>query len=98
METWVKKWLPDFQMLDYKVSYNNQKKFSQNNNNLKKGSPARVFTNVELSKINLPAEQGYVYCKLCAKYVFKESEHCDICQTCPSKVSLFIYIFLNNSL
>lgn len=84
MENWITNWLCDFKMLDYKVSYRNQKKFSLNET-VKKGSPARIFTNISLDKIQLPAENGYYFCNICSKYTFKENKHCDKCNLCPSK-------------
>lgn len=86
IESWIKKWLPEFNMLDYKVSYSNQKKFAQTSDSLKKGSPARFFTNVPLKEIELPVDQGYKYCSACQKHVFKENAHCDKCNHCTSKV------------
>lgn len=64
------------------------KKFSQNSN-LKKGSPARIFTNLPLDKIELPASEGYKFCDKCNKFTFEENLHCDKCSTCPSKDGFF---------
>jgi hypothetical protein len=58
---------------------------------LKKGSPARIFTNVALKEVELPAEEGYSLCETCSKYVAKENLHCAFCDKCPSKVLYFIY-------
>ena len=88
MENWIKNWLCDFKMLDYKVSYRNQKKFSSNET-IKKGSPARIFTNVSINKIQLPSEQGYYFCDICLKYTFEENKHCIKCNLCPSKDGFF---------
>ncbi|CAF0889323.1 unnamed protein product [Brachionus calyciflorus] len=84
IENWIKKWLPDYNMLDYKVSYMNQKNFSQKSN-LKKGSPARFFTNISLDKIELPKNEGYYFCDACKKYTYEENIHCSQCNVCPSK-------------
>jgi hypothetical protein len=84
-EVWINRWLPEFKMLDYKVSYENHKNFSQVNASIKKGSPARIFTNVDLERIELPEKQGYVHCDVCSKWTFKENKHCFKCETCPSK-------------
>lgn len=70
------------------MSYENQKKFSQDSK-LKKGSPARIFTNISLDKIELPKELGYTFCDVCKKYTFEENIHCYECNTCPSKVFEF---------
>ncbi|XP_062603502.1 rRNA N6-adenosine-methyltransferase ZCCHC4-like [Saccostrea cucullata] len=73
----------DFQMLDYKVDYDNHQLFQ---GDVKKyGSPVRIFTNVPPHKISLPAEEGYRFCKVCNRYSSKENVHCDVCDICPSK-------------
>ena len=115
-ENWISKWLPEFKMLDYKVSmrnefifilklirsrfhflflkfinnkvsYENQRNFSQDNASIKKGSPARIFTNVSIERVELPANQGYVHCDECQKYTYKENKHCFECGKCTSKVT-----------
>ena len=78
-----------------KVSYRNQKKFSQNSTQ-KKGSTARLFTNLDSSLVELPADEGYYLCTACKKYTYKENKHCKKCKACTSKVfsiiSLLDYI------
>ena len=56
---------------------------------MKKGSPARIFTNVApVNQIELPLSEGYKYCKTCEKFTFDENFHCPECDICPSKVTL----------
>lgn len=90
---WINKWLTGFSMIDYKVSYQNQRKFSKNTSQ-KKGSTARIFTDIEPIQVELPADEGYTLCKLCKKYTFKENQHCKKCNGCMSKVS-FISFFVS---
>ncbi len=75
------------------VSYENQKKFSTKSTPHKKGSTARIFTNLSLEKVELPAREGYYYCDICKKYTFKENKHCQICNACASKVILIHFSF-----
>lgn len=83
-EMWVNKWLPEFKMIDYKVSYENHRKLSKNTTQ-KKGSTARIFTDIMANNFVLPAEEGYTYCGACKKYTFKENQHCKKCKACTSK-------------
>lgn len=83
METWVKNWLPSYKMIDFKVCYENQRKFSKDSTG--KGSTARIFTDISPDQIELPIDIGYHYCKLCKKYTFKENTHCKKCNGCTSK-------------
>jgi hypothetical protein len=93
MEKWIKKWQPDLCMLDYRVSYENQKKFSQHKT-VKKGSAARIFTNLAGGgAIPLPSDQGYKYCSKCDRYSYLENLHCDVCNSCPSKVKTAMQLF-----
>lgn len=91
-ENWVKKWLSNFQMIDFKVSYENHRKLSKTTS-IKKGSTARIFTDISPSKVELPTEDGYVYCNVCKKYTFKENKHCKKCKSCTSKVNVLFYLF-----
>jgi hypothetical protein len=86
METWIKRWLSNLQMLDYKVSYDNQRTYSVCKfNKNKKGSPARLFTDVHgACKIEISNDE-YWYCDMCEKYTFKENKHCFKCNLCTSK-------------
>ena len=74
----IKEVLPDFNMCDYVIEYDNHKKYKE------KSSPVRIFTNIDLKLIKLPLDEGYKFCKYCEKYGLKENLHCSICNTCPS--------------
>ncbi len=63
----------------------NQKKFAQNSTQ-KKGSTARIFSNIEPYKFELPDDEGYYYCGACKKFTYKENKHCKKCKACTSKV------------
>ncbi len=86
-EIWIKKWLSNFHMIDYKVLYENHKKFGKSST-AKKGSTARIFTDIEAKRIKLPLNEGYYYCSICAKYTYKENKHCEKCKLCTSKVKI----------
>ncbi|XP_033634478.1 rRNA N6-adenosine-methyltransferase ZCCHC4-like isoform X1 [Asterias rubens] len=77
---------PSFTMLDYKVDYDNHPLFQSNRKKArKKGSPVRVFTNLQPSEIHLPLDEGYRFCKACKRYVAEENIHCTQCNSCTSK-------------
>lgn len=46
-----------------------------------------MFTNLELSKVELPKSEGYCFCNTCQKYTYEEALHCPLCDKCTSKVS-----------
>lgn len=73
--------LPGMVMLDYDVTYLNQKQFDGS----KKTSVVRIFTNLDASKFCFPAEEGYHYCSYCKRWVSKFNNHCFKCGICPSK-------------
>ncbi|XP_030841983.1 rRNA N6-adenosine-methyltransferase ZCCHC4-like [Strongylocentrotus purpuratus] len=77
--------LQGFKMLDYKVDYDNHPLFKGGPDAKKKGSPVRIFTNLDPAKIELPTSEGYRLCKECHRYVAAENIHCSKCQECPSK-------------
>jgi len=83
MERFVVSCLPGMSMLDYKIDYINHKKFNSSGRN--KGSPIRIFTNVDQSKISLPTEENYKFCDECNRWVCKENVHCYKCNSCTSK-------------
>ncbi|XP_057305849.1 rRNA N6-adenosine-methyltransferase ZCCHC4-like isoform X2 [Hydractinia symbiolongicarpus] len=83
LESHVNKNIGDFTMLDYKVSYSNHPHYTNNSKN-PRGSPVRVFTNIPADRVALPQE-GYRFCKLCQRYVYKGNRHCKICKLCTSK-------------
>uniref|UniRef100_A0A2S2QQ38 Zinc finger CCHC domain-containing protein 4 n=1 Tax=Sipha flava TaxID=143950 RepID=A0A2S2QQ38_9HEMI len=83
MERFVIKCIPGMSMLDYKIDYINHKKFNSTGRN--KGSPIRIFTNVDQCKISLPVEENYKYCDECNRWVCSDNEHCYKCNSCTSK-------------
>ncbi|XP_068914450.1 rRNA N6-adenosine-methyltransferase ZCCHC4 [Tenebrio molitor] len=85
MEPQILNSLPDFVMLDYKVDYENHPLFQDGVRARKFGSPVRIFTNVDASKIALPVDEGYKFCRDCKKWVSKENKHCSLCNSCTSK-------------
>ncbi|XP_044252568.1 rRNA N6-adenosine-methyltransferase ZCCHC4 isoform X2 [Tribolium madens] len=85
MEPQILNSLSDYSMLDYKVDYDNHPLFQDGAKARKFGSPVRIFTNVDPSKIALPPEEGYKFCAECNKWVSKENKHCQICRKCTSK-------------
>lgn len=76
--------MPSLSMSDYMVNYENHNKFKQESGR-KFGSPVRLFTNIELSSIVLPQNEGYYYCDYCLKYVHKNNSHCFECESCTAK-------------
>lgn len=83
MERFVVNCIPDMSMLDYKIDYINHKKFNSSGRN--KGSPIRMFTNVDQCKISLPVEENYRFCDECNRWVCSENVHCYKCNSCTSK-------------
>ncbi|XP_069137703.1 rRNA N6-adenosine-methyltransferase ZCCHC4-like [Argopecten irradians] len=83
MEKRIKECLPNTQMLDYKVDYDNHMLFRGDVK--KQGSPVRIFTNLSPESVVLPSSEGYWFCKVCSRYSAKENLHCDVCDCCPSK-------------
>ncbi|KAL1494394.1 hypothetical protein ABEB36_009999 [Hypothenemus hampei] len=84
MEPQIVNFSQNFQMLDYKVQYDNHPLFHNGITGRKQGSPVRIFTNVSLSQIALP-EPEYKYCRKCNRWVAQENKHCNTCERCPSK-------------
>ena len=77
-----------FTMLDYQVVYSNHRHYSketQSSNNKTKPSPVRIFTNLPLTALNLPSDEGYWFCHSCNRYVCQHNKHCDKCGACTSK-------------
>ena len=68
------------------VSYENQKKLGKDSTQ-KKGSIARIFTDLSPKDLELPKDEGYYYCDDCKKFTYKENKHCKKCKKCPSKVN-----------
>lgn len=87
METKVKETGLSLKMSDYKVCYDNHKQFGggEGTGGRKQGSPVRIFTNVDLKSLMLPASEGYKFCSQCSIWVSQENKHCDSCRGCTSK-------------
>lgn len=86
MEPHMKAALPSFNMLDYKVDYDNHPCFkSKSQKGSKRGSPVRLFTNMKPADVVLPSSEGYRFCKSCDRYVAPENIHCEKCNGCMSK-------------
>ncbi|CAG9773825.1 unnamed protein product [Ceutorhynchus assimilis] len=84
MEPQILNSFSDFQMLDYKVLYDNHSLFQNGPKGRKQGSPVRIFTNISPSLIKLPNDL-YKFCQDCNKWVSNENKHCKVCQDCTSK-------------
>jgi len=86
MESHMKAVFPSLTMLDYKVDYDNHPHFkSKHMKGSKRGSPVRIFTNVNPADVVLPSAEGYRFCKTCNRYVAPENTHCNKCNGCMSK-------------
>ncbi|GLH02854.1 Zinc finger CCHC domain-containing protein 4 [Gryllus bimaculatus] len=85
LEQHVVRCLPTFNMIDYKITYDNHPLFSQGAKARKLGSPVRIFTNICPEKVILPFDEGYKFCEICAYWVSPENKHCDFCNKCTSK-------------
>nr|XP_012327871.1 zinc finger CCHC domain-containing protein 4 isoform X3 [Aotus nancymaae] len=83
-ESRICQFFPSFRMLDYQVDYDNHALYKHGKTG-RKQSPVRIFTNIPLNKIILPTEEGYRFCSLCQRYVSLENQHCEHCNSCPSK-------------
>ncbi|XP_014485981.1 PREDICTED: zinc finger CCHC domain-containing protein 4 [Dinoponera quadriceps] len=77
--------LKDLKMSDYKVDYDNHPLFVSGEHGRKQGSTVRIFTNIPLKLLELPASDGYRFCKDCEKWVSGENKHCKSCKECTSK-------------
>lgn len=85
-EQHIKREMPEMEMMDFQVSYMNHKAFHEDYKGRKAGSPIRIFTNVDLKLIKYPSRfTSYRFCPQCERSVFIKNNHCDICNTCPSK-------------
>ncbi len=74
-------------MSDYQVSYESDSGYrdGKEGGKRKQGSPVRIFTTIELSKINLSHEPGYKFCTACNKWVSVLNKHCELCHACTAK-------------
>jgi hypothetical protein len=85
-ERYINNVMPQMEMMDFEISYDNHKVFSREYKGRKEGSPIRSFTNVDLNLISYPSHYNeYVLCKPCLKFVSVKNKHCLICRICPSK-------------
>lgn len=76
---------PEFKMHDYRVDYQNHKKFQNSKSGRKLGSPVRFFTNLPLSSIDLSNDSSYKKCDKCKFWVSTSNKHCTKCRECTSK-------------
>nr|XP_009911036.1 PREDICTED: uncharacterized protein LOC104313657 isoform X5 [Haliaeetus albicilla] len=42
--------------------------------------------------IVLPVEEGYRFCTICQRYVSSGNQHCEICNSCTSKLGFTVII------
>ena len=75
-----------FHMVDCQIDYKNHKRLKKRTTTDETSSIVRLFTNVAPSKIKLPLNEGYKYCKECQRYVNKLNKHCFKCAACTTKV------------
>lgn len=86
-EKYIRRVMPQMEMMDFEISYDNHKAFNKESKGRKEGSPIRSFTNVDLSLVSYPEEyqHEYNFCQVCKKFVSIKNKHCSLCRTCPSK-------------
>lgn len=81
--------LRDLKMSDYKVDYDNHPLFvppsEARGGARRRGTPVRIFTNIPLRLLELPASDGYRFCERCERWVAGENRHCERCDACTSK-------------
>lgn len=85
MDHYIQKEMPEMEMAAYHVNYTNHKTYHNGQNGRKQGSPIRLFTNIPLECIPLPAAEGYSLCKPCRRWVHEAERHCTVCAKCPSR-------------
>jgi Probable N6-adenine methyltransferase len=85
MEKHIIREFANFKMLDYKIEYDNHRKFKKTNSASSRASPVRLFTNVKPESIPHSSEEGYWFCKECRRFSAGENKHCLACGLCPSK-------------
>ncbi len=84
MEGKITSQMPSLVMSDYQVNYENHKSFQDGGR--KQGSPVRVFTNLDLTLVDLSAEKdSYKYCDECLIWVHRTNSHCSECGRCTAK-------------
>jgi len=86
LESHVMRSSPSLLMHDYKVCYTNHPTYRplKPEDKQQRGSPVRIFTNIESSKLSFPTNE-YRFCKICQRYVYKANRHCKHCNACTSK-------------
>lgn len=77
--------MPEMQMAAYRVNYTNHPSYHTSKGGRKQGSPIRIFTNIPLSQIPLPINEGYEKCEQCQRWKLSGETHCTPCGDCPSK-------------
>ena len=75
---------PDMAMSDYRVSYSDHVQYGETEQARKQGSPVRLFTDIPLGRVKLPAPE-YYHCEACQQWRHVSNQHCATCGTCPSK-------------
>ncbi|KAI6178350.1 hypothetical protein M3Y98_00491300 [Aphelenchoides besseyi] len=75
----LRKHLNELQMIDYKVTYSNHAQFKKPEKSI-----VRMFTDVDPEKFILPVDEGYRLCSRCRRYVSRENEHCEKCDSCTT--------------
>lgn len=86
MANYIRLDMPELQMSDYKLNYTNHSRYTNVGVACRSyGSPVRLFTNVPLGLLQLPAEEGYMYCTKCKRYTAEENAHCERCSDCSSQ-------------
>ena len=71
------------------VTYDNHKHFSSHSKG-SKPSPVRIYTNLPAPGMELPVAEGYRLCVPCNRFVAKGNDHCIKCDSCTSKVCMYI--------
>ncbi|XP_055342266.1 rRNA N6-adenosine-methyltransferase ZCCHC4-like [Paramacrobiotus metropolitanus] len=84
MEKHISREAPYLRMISYKVEYANHGKM-RDKSALTRGSPIRIFTNIQPELIQLPAQEGYWFCQPCRKFSSREERHCPQCGECAGK-------------
>lgn len=87
-ESRILDFFPSFSMMDYQVDYDNHALYKHGKTG-RRQSPVRIFTNLTPNMIVLPEEEGYRFCTVCQRYVSSGNQHCEICNSCTSKVGIF---------
>ncbi|XP_037716934.1 rRNA N6-adenosine-methyltransferase ZCCHC4 [Drosophila subpulchrella] len=81
----IRQEMPEMEMSDYSINYTNHLRYTNVGKQSRFcGSPVRLFTNVPLSLLQLPVEEGYKYCQKCNLYTANGNLHCNSCGKCPS--------------